>query len=70
MDQLTGLEPGGPKIAIFITSNFKQIWHPDQPKSLIVSSIVGGVNYQNSIVKMSVQMIGQPKCRQLLLMIQ
>ena len=33
-----------------ITSNCRQIWHLDQPMSLIVSSIVGGVNEQNSIV--------------------
>ena len=36
--------------------------------SLIVSRIVGGVNKQNSIVKMSVQMTGQPKGRSLVAM--
>ena len=44
-----------------ITSNCLQIWRPNQPMSLIVSSIVGGVNEQNSIVN-------TPKCRQLLVM--
>ena len=33
-----------------ITSNCRQIWHPNQTLNLIVSSIVGGVNEQNSIV--------------------
>ena len=33
-----------------ITSNCRQIWCSDQPVSLIVSSIVGSVNEQNSIV--------------------
>ena len=36
--------------SLTITSNCRQIWRPDQPMSLIVSSIVGGVNEQNSIV--------------------
>ena len=33
-----------------ITSNYWQIWRPDLPMSLIVSSIAEGVNEQNSIV--------------------
>ena len=33
-----------------ITSDYRQIWRPDQPMSLIVSSIVGDVNEQDSIV--------------------
>ena len=33
-----------------ITSNYPQIWRPNYPMSLIVSSIVGGDNDQNSIV--------------------
>ena len=37
-------------LKIYITSNCRQIWRPDQPMSLIVSSILGGVNEQNSIV--------------------
>ena len=32
-----------------ITSNCGQIWHPDQPMGFIVSSIVGGLNEQNSM---------------------
>ena len=29
-----------------ITSNYRQILHPDQPMNVILSSIVGGVNEQ------------------------
>ena len=51
---------------MLITGNCRQIWHLNQPMNLIVSSIVGGVNEQNSIVNL--KMIRQPKCRQLLVM--
>ena len=37
-----------------ITSYYRQIWHPKKPMSLIVSSIVGRVNENNSIVNTSV----------------
>ena len=37
-------------IPCIITSNCRQIWHPDHSMSLIVSSIVGSVNEQNIIV--------------------
>ena len=33
-----------------LTSNYRERRHPDQPMNLIVLSIVGGVNEQNSIV--------------------
>ena len=33
-----------------ITSNCRQIWRPDQPMNLMLSSIVGVGNEQNSIV--------------------
>ena len=32
-------------------SKYQRLWHPDQSMSLIVSSIVHGVNEQNIIVK-------------------
>ena len=37
-------------LIVNITGNCRQIWRPDQPMSLFVSSIVGGVIEQNSIV--------------------
>ena len=38
------------KFCTFITSNYRQIWRPNWSMSLIVSSILGGVNEQISIV--------------------
>ena len=38
----------------FITSNNRQIQRPEQPMSLILSSIIGGVNEQNCTIEMSI----------------
>ena len=45
----------------YITSNRRQIWRPNQPMSLIVASIVWGVNEQNNIVTNSGYVIRQPE---------